>query len=361
MNFIQTYCPNIAADYHRFEQHSIALTMYVKTKHYLLLLGCILSIFSSAQSVQVLSAGTKSSFRGLSVVDDQTLWVSGSSGTVGRSIDGGKSWQWLSVKGYEKTDFRDIEAFDAQTAIIMGIASPAYILKTTDAGLSWTKVYENRDTSMFLDAMDFIDAQHGIVIGDPLQGRVFMAQTADGGNSWQEVPLNERPAVATGEAFFASSGTNVRLYSPGQYALASGGKQANLFLSSKKINLPLIQGKETTGSNSIALKGKKTLIVVGGDFMTKDSTTLNCFVSTNGGKTFTAPKNGPHGYRSCVEYLGQKNWIACGLNGVDFTTDEGKNWYWISKESFHVCRKAKNGSAVYFAGGGGRIGKLISN
>jgi photosystem II stability/assembly factor-like uncharacterized protein len=360
VNFIQKYCTNIAADHHRFEQHSIALTMYVKTKHYLLLLGCILSIFSSAQSVQVLSAGTKSSFRGLSVVDDQTLWVSGSSGTVGRSIDGGQSWQWLSVKGYEKTDFRDIEAFDAQTAIIMGIASPAYILKTTDAGLSWNKVYENRDTSMFLDAMDFVDPQHGIVIGDPIQGRAFMARTADGGNSWQEVPMEERPKLNSGEAFFASSGTNVRLYSPTQYALASGGMASSLFLSGRVIKLPLIQGKETTGANSIAIS-KKTLIVVGGDFMTKDSTTLNCVISGLAGKGFWAPQTGPHGYRSCVEYLGRKNWIACGLNGVDFTTDEGKNWSWISKESFHVCRKAKNGNAVYFAGGGGRIGKLISN
>lgn len=332
-----------------------------KTKHYLLLLSCLLSIFSTAQSVQVLSAGTKSSFRGLSVVDDNTLWVSGSAGTVGKSTDGGQNWQWMTVKGYEKIDFRDIEAFDTQTAIIMGITSPAYILKTTDGGQSWNQVYENRDTSMFLDAMDFSDAQHGFVIGDPIQGRVFMAKTADGGNSWQELPMNERPEVQSGEAFFASSGTNIRLYSPGQYALASGGMASNLFLSGKKIKLPLIQGKETRGANSIAIKGKKTLIVVGGDFMTKDSTTLNCFISSNGGKSFAAPKSGLHGYRSCVEYLGQKNWIACGLNGVDFTTDEGKTWSWISKDSFHVCRKAKNGSAVYFAGGGGRIGKLLSN
>lgn len=128
-----------------------------------------------------------------------------------------------------------------------------------------------------------------------------------------------------------------------------------------KKDLPLIQGKETTGANSIALKGKKIMIVMGGDFMTKDATTDNCFVSIDGGKTFAAPLVGPHGYRSCVEYLKGKNWIACGLNGVDYSTDEGKNWSWISKESFHVCRKAKQGNTVYFAGGGGRIGKLILN
>ncbi len=38
----------------------------------------------------------------------------------------------MQVKSFEKTDFRDIEAFDATTAIIMAIAEPAYILKTVD-------------------------------------------------------------------------------------------------------------------------------------------------------------------------------------------------------------------------------------
>ena len=101
------------------------------------------------------------------------------------------------------------------------------------------------------------------------------------------------------------------------------------------------------------------MIVVGGDFDAKDAVEKNCFITSNGGKTFTAPVTPPHGYRSCVEYLYKKNWICCGLNGVDVSSDEGKNWNWISKESFHVCRKAKKGNAVFFAGGGGRIGKLV--
>ena len=79
----------------------------------------------------------------------------------------------------------------------------------------------------------------------------------------------------------------------------------------------------------------------------------------NGGETFISPVVGPHGYRSCVEYLGKKKWISCGLNGVDYSADEGLNWAWISKDSFHAVRKAKKGKAVYFSGGGGRIGKLV--
>ena len=110
---------------------------------------------------------------------------------------------------------------------------------------------------------------------------------------------------------------------------------------------------------NLKFKNKKVLIIVGGDFTTKDSIFKNCAITLNGGVTFIEPVVGPHGYRSCVEYLRKKNWISCGLNGVDYTTDEGQNWNWISKESFHAVRKAKKGKAVYFSGGSGRIGKLV--
>lgn len=103
------------------------------------------------------------------------------------------------------------------------------------------------------------------------------------------------------------------------------------------------------------------MIIVGGDFNAKNDTTKNCVITLDAGKTFTEPIIGPHGYRSCVEYLGKKNWISCGLNGVDYSSDEGQHWQWISNESFHAVRKAKKGKAVYFSGGGGRIGKLILN
>ena len=111
----------------------------------LLLLFCFSLIISKAQTVQVIVADKKTSLRGLSVVSDKVIWVSGSNGTVGKSIDGGDTFTWMTVKGFEKTDFRDIEAFDAKTAIIMGVDAPAYILKTNDGGESWELVYENKN------------------------------------------------------------------------------------------------------------------------------------------------------------------------------------------------------------------------
>jgi len=327
-------------------------------KIFISILICISFQFANAQAVKVIATGIKSSMRGLSVVNDKTVWVSGSGGIVGLSIDSGSTWKWMKVKGYEKTDFRDIEAFDGKTAIIMGIDTPAIILKTTDAGETWNKVFEDKTPGMFLDAMEFWNEQSGIVIGDPIGNRIFVARTFDGGNSWRSIPEAYKPVADSGEACFASSGTNIRALNKTEAIFITGGKSSHVFIRDKKITMPIIQGTESTGANSIAVKNNKIFIVVGGDFNTRDSTQKNCVITMNGGKSWSAPAVPPHGYRSCIEYLEKKSWISCGLNGVDYSTDEGNTFTLISKDGFHVCRKAKKGNAVFFAGGG-RVGKLI--
>lgn len=326
---------------------------------------CAVAFSQNYPTVEILTSGTKTSLRGLSVVNDNVVWVSGSNGTVGRSTNGGKSWQWRVVTGFEKNDFRDIEGFDATTAIIMSVADPAYILKTTDGGESWKVVYENKNKGMFLDAMEFWNEQSGIVIGDPLEGRFFISRTFDGGNSWQDIPYDKRPVADSGEACFAASGTNIRVLDKDEAVFVSGGTRSRLFTKNTPVTLPVIQGRETTGANSIAIwdnfkmKGGKKMLVVGGDFTADSSKVNNCFYSNDGGLTWTAPSVPPNGYRSCVEYFSKTEAFACGLTGVDRTTDSGKTWVLISKESFHVCRASKLGGAIYFAGGNGKVGKLV--
>ncbi|MEO7769313.1 MAG: oxidoreductase [Ferruginibacter sp.] len=315
--------------------------------------------FLYGQTIKQLASGANTSIRGLSVVNDRIVWVSGSNGTVGKSVDSGNTFKWITVKGFEKTDFRDIEAFDDRSAVIMGIAEPAYILKTIDGGETWKVAYENKSSGMFLDAMEFWNNRNGIVIGDPIKCSFFVARTLDGGMHWKTGFSKNNAVADSGEACFASSGTNIRKLDEREAVFVSGGLHSNIFIRNKKIPLPLIQGKESTGANSVAVKNSKIMIVAGGDFTTMDSTTQNCFITLDGGNTWKAPAISLHGYRSCVEYLSKNKWISCGLNGVDFSNDEGRHWSWISKESFHVCRKAKSGKAVFLAGSGGRVAKLI--
>lgn len=325
----------------------------------LFLFGYLHTNTTIAQTVKVITQGTNASLRGLSVVNDRIIWTSGSNGTVGLSLDSGNNWRWMIVKGFEKTEFRDIEAFDETSAVIMGIGEPAYILRTADAGATWKVVYENKTRGMFLDAMEFWNLMSGIVVGDPVDNKIFIARTFNGGITWREIPAANYPVADSGEAMFASSGTNIAKLNNQEAVFVSGGLRSRLFIRDKKIDLPILQGKETTGANSVAVKNGKTIVVVGGDFNAKDATEKNCVISKDAGKSFTAPATPPHGYRSCVEYLEKKNWISCGLNGVDYSEDDGINWVWISKESFHVCRKAKEGKSVFFAGSNGRIGKLL--
>jgi photosystem II stability/assembly factor-like uncharacterized protein len=313
---------------------------------------------NNAQVIQELNFGGDISLRGLSVVNDNTVWVSGSKGQVGKTLDGGKTWKWITVKGYEKCDFRDIEAFSKNVAIIMAVAEPAFILKTTNAGKSWKKVYENSSKGMFLDAMDFSDEKNGYVIGDPVNGRFFIAKSNDGGETWQECNRAYFPLPDSTEACFASSGTNIRIINKDRFVYVTGGVYSNIVIGKQKINLPLLQGKESTGANSIAVKDSNTFIVVGGDFSNVKAMP-NCAITSDGGKTWTLPQTPPSGYKSCVEYISGETWICCGLTGIDISADNGNNWKQISNVSYHSCRKAKNGKRIFLTGNNSRIGVLV--
>ena len=129
-------------------------------------------------------------------------------------------------------------------------------------------------------------------------------------------------------------------------------------MNDRYINLPIIQGKQTTGANSLAAlqKGKNLkLIIVGGDFQNDTLKEKNCVLYDVNKNKISFPQTPPNGYRSCVEFISTSTLITCGTSGVDLSTDAGKNWNPISKESFHVCKKAKNGTTVYLAGAKGKI------
>jgi photosystem II stability/assembly factor-like uncharacterized protein len=280
---------------------------------------------------------------------------------VARSTNGGKDFEWIKVTGYEKRDFRDIEAFDKNTAIIMGVDAPAIILKTKDAGKSWKKVLEDSTKGMFLDAMDFTNDTHGMVVGDPIDDKIYLSETTNQGNTWKRFDTNIKPSsyiTNNGEAFFASSGTNLKL-AGNNLILVTGGLSSRLQYLKEWHQLPLLQGKQSTGANSIAINHFSG-IVVGGDFSKDTISTGNCvLIDLSKEITFTLPETAPHGYRSCVIYLEDNVLVACGTSGVDVSKDAGKNWKLISKEGFHVVQKAKKGNAVFLAGSNGRIAKLI--
>ncbi len=348
-------------------------------KLFFALLGLMMTQKSNAQyKIEVLDSNTfllgegvvlsKTSFRGLSVVDDKTIWVSGSNGTFARSTDGGKTFNYTQLKGYTKSDFRDIEAFDAKRAIMMSSGTPAYILKTNDGGLTWKEVYKNTDSAYFLDAMDFWDEKRGMMIGDPINNHFVVLQTNDGGENWYELDTTKTPIAMDGEAVFAASGTSLRCWGKDYWGFVHNSIKSRSHLCVMKDNGELFKYNSkpsldiATGSNS---KGPFSFVrfidgfaIVGGDYMMdKDTNNTFEFVAEIPFPEWQYSQNECFGYRSCIETFQQKNLIACGTSGVDvFNRPLWKN---ISSQSFHVVRKAKKGKAVFLAGPKGKIGKLI--
>jgi hypothetical protein len=335
-------------------------------KYCLLLIVFFVVRFVDAQKIQQLTNNNKTSLRGLSVVNENIIWASGSNGQIAKSINGGKDFEWIAIRGYEKRDFRDIEAFDANTAVIMAVDSPAIILKTKDGGKTWNEVFHDDTKGMFLDAMDFTKDGNGIVVGDPINNKLFIATTGNYGDKWSALkPEKNFYTADTGEAFFAASGTNVKIsgnkYNP-VISFVTGGTDSRLIFEGTPFALNIIHGKDSQGANSVAVNSSVSRIVIaGGDFNNPSSSEKNLEVFTihKGRLLFPPIQTPPHGYRSCVAFITDDSLVCCGLTGIDISNDGGINWKLISNESFNVCARAKNGSAVFLAGKDGRIAKLI--
>lgn len=303
--------------------------------------------------------------RGLSIVTDSIAWVSGSNGWVGKTLNGGKTWEWCQPQGYEKLDFRDIEAFDKFKAIVVNAGSPAYILSTTDGGKSWKQVYKNTDSAIFLDGMGFWDSQQGIIFGDPIKNKMQLLKTTDGGLSWQDISANLKVELKVGEAGFAASGTTIRTGKGGRVWVATGGSTSRIFFSGnygnrwKVYDCPIIKGESSTGPFSIAFNDAKNGIAVGGNYLKDQENTNNVVITTNGGKSWKKPVRPVLGYRSAVEYLTDQLCIATGSSGTDFSTDGGLNWKNISTQNFNAVQKAKKGKLVLLTGNKGQIYQLV--
>lgn len=298
-----------------------------------------------------------SSFRALSIPDDKTAWVAGNKGLIGQTTDGGKTWDFKSIEGFEKLDFRSLYAFDKHTAIVANAGSPAYILHTKDAGKNWSIVYENQDSAVFIDGIDFWDAETGLVYGDPIHGKLFVLKTTDSGKTWNPLPDASLPTLGSGEASFAASGTNIRCFGKKKVLIASGGSKSRLFYSTnagntwRAIEVPIIQGKNSEGIFGIYLVSDKHWIVVGGDYTKENQAIKHIFYTLNGGKNWEMPKKATGGYRECVAQLDDEIMIAVGPQGAEISFDNGLNWNTIeAPQGLHVIKKSKSGNLVLAAG-----------
>ncbi|HEX8175746.1 MAG TPA: hypothetical protein VF543_11565 [Pyrinomonadaceae bacterium] len=310
-------------------------------------------------------SGTQVRLRGVSAVSRSVAWASGDKGTYARTTDGGKTWVAGTVPGASELDFRDVDAFDADTAYLLAIGEgeKSRIYKTTDGGKTWELQFKSSRPGAFFDSMAFWDSDNGIAVSDPVGGRFLIIKTSDGGRTWNEMPSDGMPAALAGEGAFAASGTSIAVEGKRNVWFGTGGPEgARIFRSTDGgrtwavTKTPVASGK-SAGIFSVTFWNARRGVAVGGDYTKEREAKDNVAVTSDGGRTWTLIKGaGPAGYRSCVAFVpGAKKplLIAVGPSGSEYSTDRGQSWTVLGAEGFHSTSFASiYGWAV---GEGGRV------
>jgi photosystem II stability/assembly factor-like uncharacterized protein len=333
------------------------------------LLTFVITLLAQSPHWTIQSSGVDARLRGVSAVSDRVAWASGSGSTVLRTADGGATWQRLTVTT-DQLDFRDIDAVDAQTAFVLSIGNgPASrIYKTTDAGVTWSLQFKGDDPKAFYDAMSFWDAQHGIVIGDSIDGQFCILTTENGGNVWQRVPASALPPALENEGAFAASGTNIAVFGKRNAWIGTGaGNKARVLRTNdlgrtwKIAETPLVAGS-SAGIFSVAFRDQMHGVIVGGDYKKENEAIDNLAVTSDGGVTWRLVK-GLTGFRSAVAYVpNSKMLIAVGPAATDFSTDDGVNWKKLEGPGFDtlsfVRGRSNDRGIAWAAGVRGSLGML---
>jgi len=379
-------------------------------------LALVLATPASAQW-EIQNSGGTTVLRGIHAIGNGIAWASGTEGTVLRTIDDGKTWQRCATPpDAGHLDFRGIQAFDAQTAIVMssGKGPLSRLYKTTDACQSWTLLFTNPDPDGFWDALigvsgsaQFIFAE---IAGDPVDGMFtvfrfkWFASAPPGPREQMGVETvldcrysgsahdhqlqlrpglcafdkpgspNDIPAPLPGESLFAASNSSLILR--GGFAFVTGGPSGARFLEEHFMTtgdtgsdwwtvkqLPLAKSV-SGGAFSIArASGSPNILnVVGGDYLKPNEATGTAAFTTDNGEHWAAAQTPPHGYRSAVAYdAATKTWITVGPNGTDISTDDGRNWRALLPTPGEAPDSAQHWNALslpFVVGPHGRIGKL---
>ncbi len=354
----------------------------------------IVPVVAANAQWEIEESHTSASLRGIHSVGGGVAWASGTGGTVLRTLDYGKTWQTCPIPfagtkdTAEKLDFRGIQAFDANTAIVMssGPGDQSRLYKTTDGCQTWKLLFTNPDKDGFWDAVVArVDeagprdscpagskAISGTILGDPAIHksnqydtstlRSFYLANFEVGISCPNEEL--KPSAASifaiaQEGAFAASNSLLERLGPDTYWMAVGRRliQYNIGYSSPShyytqafcdITFPVSNHAPSAGVFSLAIKPgsveqfkarkiggfqlkapqceKADMVVVGGDY-TAPNNRQDTAAYTGGTNKFQLAQTMPGGYRSAVAYdSATKTWITVGPNGTDISTDDGRNW-----------------------------------
>jgi hypothetical protein len=352
---------------------------------------------AASSPFQMEQSTSKASLRGIHSVGGGVAWASGTNGTVLRTEDSGFVWQSCAMPpGAENLDFRGVWAWDAMTAIVMssGPGDASRLYKTTDGCVSWKLLATNTDKDGFWDAIAFSDEKDGLLLGDPVNRRIVLLGTRDGGISWTNVMSPGLDIAEAPVGFFAASNSSMVLedadardigdaWIGSGSAKTSAGRWVGPYIFNgdaacgmkepprrcaknagfHRESTPIAGGSAAAGTFALDIRydhgGVRKIVAVGGDYKAPANTLGTAAWALGGGPKWVTASKPPHGYRSAVAWdAADEAWVCAGPNGSDYSLDDGKTWQTLD------VTDVKNGwnaiSLPWFVGPNGRIGKLVS-
>jgi photosystem II stability/assembly factor-like uncharacterized protein len=326
------------------------------------LLICFITSSAIAQW-QPQASHTTESLRGVSIVDRNELWASGTHGTYLVTKDGGQHWAVNHVPGAEELDFRGVEAFHNESFLLAAGPGEKSRIYHERKGHRWELQFINHDAKGFFDCMAFSSPKHGFVVGDPLNGKFQVLRTRDGGRTWQYIDPKKLPPALDGEGAFAASNSCIATVGSDVW-FATGGPVARVFHSVDNgetwtvTDAPVSHGSPSQGIFSIAFRDSLHGAIVGGDYAHADQTGPNVATTDDGGKTWKLANLQPQKFFSAIAYVNDRSILVVGAASSGFTEDDLRTWKWLSSDGFNALATADG--LTYAVGANGKIARLTA-
>jgi len=297
------------------------------------------------------------------------------SGTNGlKTCDGGNTWTWDTIfRGLPVNRVDDCIFTNDSTGFVFVYSSQpdydSYIYKTTDAGNTWTQVYEDPG-SAYTGKFAFFNEQQGMIACATWMYQTKILLTDDAGETWNEIAQPWLPWYSTnaftcsGETSAIAAGNNGMIYhsSNGGQSWEAGYERIFTGAIYKAQFTDPLTGfvLADTGSGGVASISLLTTCdggstwanifqnswsatldfhfisnLTGYLFTEQFSDTMSVFKTTDGGETWTICPG------SLTFFIDQKDILfydeATGIVTGDFevykTTDGGQNWASIAPEN----------------------------
>ena len=304
--------------------------------------GLMFGALLQAQEWQIQTSGIDTNLRAVSAATSHdsagheinSVWTSGSNSVILRSLDEGKTWKRLYIRGAEDLDFRGLKALDDKIVYAMssGEGEKSRIYKTTDSGETWELQFTDKRKAFFLDAIVCDSDTQCFALADPIDGKFLLLQTREG-KLWTPLPADHLPAALPGEGAFAASNSALALGGDQElYFVTGGAAKSRVFYSPNwgqtwsVTETPFAGGKASAGIFSIEPKEGATIVAVGGDYKNPAQTASVAAYSLDRGKTWALSASQPSGYRSAVASVDGALFVAVGPTGADVSLDAGVHW-----------------------------------